>query len=422
MTNPMEMRVPALTRRNPSTGAVLVLVCLASLLLPKMASDAAIPGDPCDGAAPIKGVGALPQANLFLDLFIPRYESHCPTGLGNVSYDSLGDPAAIRSVVRHDTGQASPSDPPYLIYATDLPLNTDEKYSADVDLYHPLNPRTNSVINHLPMHVYAVAVGYNLGICEAGQPIKLTSRSLSLIYSGIVTRWNDPLLVDQDPSRSDDDNLSLRNCPLGIRVAKRDDEASATIVFKDYLSQSNPAFQVYKRKELNRVWPGVGLGCPGQFDLGMNTCLDEPGTIAYVLYQSAWNQSYRLAYLENAARQFVPPATVVWPREQRTIWPDRCTEAAQASTLPVTTADWSRVSLTGTTVGYPLCAFGYMLTWSRPWWSAGVGSGEIRTLYDFLTVAASDPTQSSLTSQHVAPIPQNVRTIVRTAVDRIQIS
>lgn len=408
-------------RSSPSGLALGAAALLLGLhLVAAQEGGVAIPGEPCLAPEAIKGLGSVPQTELHLQHFIPRYEETCPSGVGKMTYDALGDAAAVRMVMRHENGKTSPVDPPYLIYAMDLPLTSFEKYSAEMDLFNPFRARYFSFVNHLPMYVYGVAVGYNLGSCDTGAPLKLSTSTLSLIYSGGITKWNDPILVFGDPSRSDDDNPFLESCNMAIDAARRLDEAAATIVFKDYLSQGNPTFHVYKTKELNTIWPQtLRPGCRGRFDSGMSTCLDSPGTIGYVLYQEAYVKSYQLAHVQNVSGQFVAPATVVWPPEDRIGWPDECVPASQGATVPPAQQDWSRTTLTATRNGYPICAFGYMLTFQRPAWAVSATNQEIRTLVDYLTVAARDDVQEGLSKFHVAPITPNVRTVVRTGINNI---
>lgn len=403
----------------------LTLACLFAIaaILPR--AEALIPGEFCVGVDGIKGMGSSPQSQLFTQHFVPKFEAACPEGVGAVLYDPLGDAVAVDHIVHHNRGTAAE---PYLIFASDLPMTTVEKNSAEWDIYHPFRPKTASFVNHFPMYVFGVAIGYNLGYCEVGQPLKLTARTLSLIYSGVITTWNDPLLTTGDPSTTNDDNAFLSSCAMNINAARRDDEASSTIVFKDFMSQGNPIFNIYKTKELNRVWPQtLPLGCRGRQDLGMSTCLATPGTIGYVLYQEAYNQPYSIAHVANVSGQFVAPATTVSPLSSRLGWPDQCLPAAQSAALGTfsvggsgTQGDWSRTSLTATSNGYPICGFGYWLAYQRPVWALiDIASTHVRTVVDFLTVSAQDATQNELSSMHVSPIPPNVRTVVRAGINNI---
>lgn len=408
-----------LARRFGVTTVVIGLVGLAMLVTP--ASEGALRGDPCVAPGEIKGMGAQPQTSLYIQHFIPKYEATCPEGIGKVSYDPLGDSVAIQAIVRHQSGKTSPDEAPYGIFSVDLPLTSAEKYSAEMDVYHPFNPRLSSFVNHFPIYVYGVAIGYNLGFCETGQQLRITAKTLSLIYSGAITAWNHPLLVVGDPTRPDDDNPFLGSCNMAINAARRDDEAAATIVLKDYLSQGNPLFSVYKTKELNTIWPQtLPMGCRAVFDSGMSTCLATPGTIGYVLYQEAFDESYNIAYLQNTSGTFLAPATTVWPPGSRLGWPDKCLAASQGAAVVSTQADWSRITLTTTGAGYPICGFGYMLAFQRPSWAmAGFTSQEIRTVVDFLTVAARDDVQDALSALHVSPITSNVRNVVRQGINNI---
>lgn len=399
---------------------LVVLSALSWAMTATPRTEAAIRGEPCLAPEDIKGLGARPQTSLHIQYLIPKYEETCPSGVDKMSYDPLGDEAAVEALVKRQSGKTAPTDAPYLIFATDLPLTSVEKYSAEVDLYHPFNPRTGAFVHHYPFYVSGVAIGYNLGFCETGQPLRLSARQLSLIYSGGITTWNNPLLVFGDPTRPDDDNPFLGTCNMAINVARRDDVAASTIILKDYLAQGNPAFYAYRLKELNTIWPQtLPPGCRGITDAGISTCLATPGTIGYALYQEAYDKSYNLAYVQNSSGAFIAPATTVWPAASRVTWPDQCVPASQSATVAPTQTDWSRTTLTTTTSGYPICAFGYMLSYARPSFYMGATPQELRTLVDYLTVSVRDDVQDGISSQHVSYITPNVRSIVRNGINNI---
>ncbi|HLF69879.1 MAG TPA: substrate-binding domain-containing protein, partial [Actinomycetota bacterium] len=245
-----------------------------------------------------------------------------------------------------------------------------------------------------------------------------------LIYSGAITTWSDPILMIGDPTTASDDNPGLAGCGLGIDVAKREDIATSTNVLKEYLAIANPMFNGLKAKELTQVWPPtLPTGCRAIGDAGMSTCLATPGTLGHVLYQEAYSKTnYKMAELQNIGGGFAAPATNVSATPARTTYPDNCysAAAASASSLPPTQIDWSRVTLTNTTSGYPLCQFSYLLGYSRPEAAmAGVGPGQVRTMVDYLTDIARDDVQEGLKTRQVSPLPPAIRTLLRIGITNI---
>lgn len=399
-------------------AAVTVLMTIA-LSLPVTDSARALNTQPCVANEGIKAMGSQPQSSIHVNHFIPSFERDCPAGVGKMAYDAVGDAAAVRAIIRHERGSSAE---PYMMYTTDLPLTTVEKVSGEQDIYHPFRPALGSTINHFPAYVAGLAIGYKLPTsCSISVPLKLSSRSLSLIYSGAISRWNDPALVLGDALSFDDDNPGLSSCASGIRVAIREDEAAATIVLKDYLSQQNPIFNLYKTKELNKIWPPTLplSGCRAEGDGGMTTCLSTPGTIGYVDYREAYQRTgYSMAQLQTIGGQFFTPASNISPTSSRTTWPDKCASAADSATVAGPNGDWSRVTLTNTTDGYPLCHFAYVLAFQRPSqaYLYTVSTQQLRTLVDYMTEVVDDPTQDGLKSYQVSPVPPKIRVMVRSAL------
>jgi ABC-type phosphate transport system substrate-binding protein len=401
-------------RRPRVRSCAIGVVLVAGLLFP-LAGHASIPGDFCAAPSAVKGMGSYMQSNIWSTNLIPAYEARCPAGRNLITYDSVGDAAAIEAAISHDFGD--PFDPT-LMYATDLPMTSSEYYQAFSDVRNAFRPAPGNFINHFPTFVYGVAIGYNLReICPSDQPLKLSARQLSLIYSGLITLWNDPLLVLGEPNDLTDDNTFLGNCPWSIHVAIRQDEASTTLIFKDYLSRDNATFNVYKQKELNTFWPSLLTPVKGYGDTGISNRLDISGTIGYVNYQEARSQTYQIAQVNNAAKVFVAPATSITPGS-RTPYPDECANAAESVVVANTTQDWSRVSITTTATGYPICSFSYLLVYQRLYeaYQRVTASTQMRAVSDFLTVMAEDATQDGLRSTGVAPLGPAMRATVRNGI------
>lgn len=388
----------------------LVLLLSLGLLLPQpLAADAAIPGTFCGGPQSITGVGSSTQLPVHLGWFMPNYQAACPEATGQIAYQALGDSKGAKAASEHDMGPNPLS--PFTFYASDLPLSTAEYYTAYFDLTSPFRPRSFADINHLPAFVNGFAVAYNLSSCDTSKPLLLTKETLSLIYSGTITSWNHVKLRESNPH--------LAGCTLPVRVSVRADEAGSSIVFKDYLSRANPVFEVYKRKELNTIWPPtLTVSCRGIGEAGMADCIGTPGAISYVEYQEAASRGLPMAQVEYLARTFIGPSAD--PVNHG--WPDNCAPtAASARVLTTTSPDWSAFSMTGSTTGYPICSYTYIFVFKKMMhsYSSALTTGQIRNTVDYMTVIASDGAQDGLTSFGYVPIPSTVRTTVRQGIDAI---
>ena len=415
--------VRATNGRNQAKGrarSLFVLFALLSGLLATIPSHAVIDGAPCwetssnpEPPAPITAAGSTTQLALHLYNFIPAYERRCPATVGTIGYQALGDTFAADAAMKHSRGTDTAK--PYTFYPSDLPLSSLDKTYAEFDLSHPFNPRTGSLINHFPAMVNGFAVGYNVDNCSS-VPLRFSSLTLGLIYSGVILRWNDPRLVA--------DNPQLANCNMGIQVSIRSDEHSSTTVFKDYLSQSNPMWNFYKTKQFATLWPTtLGIGCRAAPPTGMSSCLDRSGSIGYVEYRETVGKStYRLAEVQNSAGSFVAPST-----NRSLAYPDNCTIAAQSVPSPAfsTSSDWSSFSLTKATAGYPVCAYSYLLVFARLMYSYddAIATAAVRNTVDYLATIAQDSILDSVTGRGFAPLPatpHQVRETLRAGIQEIR--
>lgn len=409
--------------QRPSAGPLrvraiaLALLCVAAFLTGP-ASHAVVDGAPCWDTAnspepplPITAAGSKIQLGLHLNNFMPAYESRCPTTTGTIGYQALGDGFAAEAAMKHSRG--TDTSKPYTFYPSDLPLSSFEKTYAEFDLGHPFSPRTGSLINHFPVMVNGFAIGYNLTCTNA--TLRLSGLTLGLIYSGVIQRWNDPRLVA--------DNPSLGVCNEGIQASIRADEHPSTVVFKDYLSQSNPLWNAYKQKQLASQWPTTFTPlCRATPPNGMSSCLDRSGSIGYVEYRETVNRSYKLAEVQNSSGEFVSPSS-----SRSMPYPDNCTTAAGAVGTPPfsTSSDWTSFTLTRTSSGYPVCAYSYLLVFARLMYSYedALSTGAVRNTVDYLSTIAQDSVLDSVTSQGFAPLPADphqVRTTLRQGIEEIR--
>lgn len=396
---------------RPSRKAVLLIVLLMCLPLANL-GHAAIPGFFCGGPMPATGIGTPTQTDLHLQLFLLEYQKDCPAGSEMITYQALGDRVAAQAAIRHETGPNTQQNP-WTFYATDSNMTSAEYYQTYMDVFHPFRPALASQINHFPILINGFAVGYNLGACTSSSQIRLTSETLGLIYSGLVSTWNHPYVLRDNPG-----NTQLASCSQSLKVAVRGEEAGSTLVMKDYLSQENPAFSVYRTKELNTVWPSsLTPACYGVGEIGMLGCLRTPGMIAYVEYKAAQDRGTPMAALENATPgNFVAPSTTT-----SLGYPDNCQIAAESVPTRPTATDWGSVSLTGARSGYPLCGFSYILVFKAMLhaYQNSITVGAVRNTVDYMQTIASDDVQNQLSAYGYAPLPLVYRTLIRQGIGEI---
>ncbi|MBD2464510.1 phosphate ABC transporter substrate-binding protein PstS [Oscillatoria sp. FACHB-1407] len=142
----------------------------------------------------------------------------------------------------------------------------------------------------------AVSITYNLpGIDN----LRLSRSVYPDIFSGRITRWNDPRIVADNPG------VNLPDLP--IRTAVRADGSGTTFIFTNNLSAVSPYFRGRIGVGTAPRWttnPITGRGNPGVAAQVART----RGAIGYVEYAYAKQNNLQVASLENKAGQFVAPS------------------------------------------------------------------------------------------------------------------
>jgi phosphate transport system substrate-binding protein len=219
----------------------------------------------------LSGAGATFPAVLYSRWF---YEYHDVTG-AQVNYQSIGSGGGIRSIVDGivDFG------------ATDGPMNAEQKAAAGDRIFH------------IPAAVGAVVPTYN--IPELGESLlNFTSDVLAGIYLGEITRWNDPLLVADNPELADID----RN----ILVIHRSDGSGTTFIWVDYLATVSDTWRENVGVGTAVNWP-IGLGGNGNEGVA-GEVLQNPYSIGYVELIYALQNQMGLGRVQNKAGNFIVPS------------------------------------------------------------------------------------------------------------------
>lgn len=156
-------------------------------------------------------------------------------------------------------------------------------------------PAAKGIIS-IPLTVAGVAVIYNL----PGYPsVHLNGTVLGSIYSGKITRWNDPAIAAL--------NSGLKLPDMAIRPLERADSSGTTFQFTSYLQAQSPTRWPIPAKTQN--WP-VGTGEQGSNAM-VTGCAAVKGCVAYagVSYDGVAQQQYHLqvAALADGSGKFLLP-------------------------------------------------------------------------------------------------------------------
>jgi phosphate transport system substrate-binding protein len=152
-------------------------------------------------------------------------------------------------------------------------------------------------ILHLPTVAGAVVITYNL---PDNPKLKLDGNTLTAIYLGNITKWNDPKLAALNPD--------VKLPASDIIVVHRSDGSGTSFIFTDYLSSISPVWTDSVGKGTSVKWPaGIGIGAKGNEGVA-GQVKQLPGAIGYVELIYANQNKLPVADLKNAAGNFITPS------------------------------------------------------------------------------------------------------------------
>lgn len=412
-------------RRRPLRALALSLISLLAALatVPAGAThdpevgDQLIPGwSFCDGrGTQAKGEGPASQLPIHADIFGPTYRDECTDS--DATFDLLVNPEPEELA-----GKLCRRELHFL--ATDFPLTTVEKLMIEEDLCDKGIFKAD--LHHIPLFIDAVAIGYKLGpeCLPATETLKLSSSTLSRIFSGEIKRWDDPQIAADNGG-----SLSLLQCGHNISLVKREGFAGTTFNFKDYLSKRNPQWHYYKQPERNTQWPrDANFACESANEQGSAECIiGTEDSIGYVQYGQALKAQVKLAAVENLRNQFEVPSPATCQQAANTVISTGTLERYDIFNLfPFGTGgDWSTASLTDPREGYPICNFGFVLLLS-PWLAAyeHPSPNPLRTIVDYLNTSVGLSRDSAyhhiLIDAGYTPLPPSLAALSDSGIDSIR--
>lgn len=142
----------------------------------------------------------------------------------------------------------------------------------------------------------AVAITYNVPGVPSG--LKLSQAASGGIFSGRITRWNDPAIASTNAG------VNLPNQP--IRTVVRADSSGTTFIFTNALSAQNPGFRSRVGPSSAPKWPGKPLQGRGNAGVAA-TVKQTPNSIGYVEASFAKSNNLPVAALQNRKGQFLLP-------------------------------------------------------------------------------------------------------------------
>ncbi|MSQ26814.1 MAG: phosphate ABC transporter substrate-binding protein PstS [Dehalococcoidia bacterium] len=222
-------------------------------------------------AKALNGAGATFPAVLYSKWF-NEYEK--VTGV-KVNYQSIGSGGGIKSI----------SDATIDFGATDSPM-TDEQLKA----------AKNGPILHIPAALGAVVPTYNIPEL-GGQQLRFSAGSLTGIFLGQITKWNDPKIAEDNPG------MTLPN--KEIVTVHRSDGSGTTYIWVDYLSSVSKEWKDKAGLGTSVNWP-VGLGAKGNEGVA-GEVKQNPYAIGYVELIYAIQNKLGVGLVKNKAGQYIEP-------------------------------------------------------------------------------------------------------------------
>jgi phosphate transport system substrate-binding protein len=230
------------------------------------------------------------------------------------------------------------------------------------------------------MVIGAVTPTYNLAGLPEGTVLRFSPGTLSGIYLGRFTRWNDAAI------RADNPGVTMPN--TRITPVYRSDSSGTTSIWTDYLAKVSEPWRASVGAGTTVRWP-AGIGAPGNAGVA-GTVRRTNGAIGYVEQAFAVGNRLPVPFVRNAAGNYVLPST----------------ETVSAAAAGVTIPDDLRYSITNASGAnsYPIAG----LTWILVREQTYTDPAKAQALTDFLFWGLTEG-QGAATRLGYVQLPTEVR-------------
>jgi phosphate transport system substrate-binding protein len=239
---------------------------LRSLVLALLIVAVAMPTSLANAQLSLNGAGATFPAPLYTKWF---NEYAGKTGV-QINYQAIGSGGGIKAI----------TDKTVDFGASDGIL-TEAQQTAAPDVLH------------IPTTMGAVVLAYNVPEIEG--KLKLSPETLSGIFLGTISKWDDAALVAENPG------VTLPS--KEILTVHRSDGSGTTYIFTNYLTKISPAWASGPGNATSVNWPN-GLGGQGNAGVAGEVKAND-GAIGYVELVYAVQNNISYATMKNAAGNWV---------------------------------------------------------------------------------------------------------------------
>lgn len=319
------------------------------------------------GSVQLTGAGASFPYPLYSRWF---YEYAFVNPVPRINYQSIGSGGGIRQITEKNVDFAG----------SDAVLNAEQKAAAPG-------------LMMLPTVAGAVVLAYNVQDA-AGEAIPtglvLTADTVAGIFLGQITRWNDPLLVADNP------DVDLPDTE--IIVGHRSDGSGTTFIFTSYLSAVSEEWLSRVGAGTAVEWP-VGLGGKGNEGVA-GIVKEQPGSIGYVELAYAEQNKLAYAYVENQSGNVIEPGL-------------DSTTAASNEAIADMPEDLGQVLVNAPGAdSYPIAGYTFLLVYEDT-----PDCDKARQLQELITWAMSDDADAYAEELLYAPLGDDVKALVMERVN-----
>jgi len=192
-----------------------------------------------------------------------------------IDYQAKGSGAGIQDLINGTVDFA----------ASDAAMNEDEMANV------------SQGVVMLPLTAGEIVLAYNI---EGVDALRLPRDVYPRIFSGDITRWNDPAIAAANPDAELPDE--------DITVVVRSDSSGTTYVFSGHLATIDESFEEQVGQSKSPQWPQTQSFVKAPKNDGITATIKQtPGSIGYIEYGYAKLTGATSALLENAAGEFVSP-------------------------------------------------------------------------------------------------------------------
>ena len=322
---------------------------------------------PCAAGA-IKGQGSSAQTGA-VNTWIRNYQVACADA--SIEYASTGSGAGQQAFIAGTGGDFVGSDSPFA--------------AAD-------QPRANAHCGsgpaiHLPMVVGPIALAYT--VAGVGD-LRLRPATVAKIFARTVTAWNDPAIAADNPG------VTLPTTT--IVPVHRLDSSGTTDNFTTYLAATAPGDWTFGHA---KVWAAPGGLAETGNDGVSSAVARSDGAIGYVEWSYAQFHDLDTARVGNGADEFV---ALTADAAARTVASAKGTGTGGDLQLGIDYNTTARGA-------YPIVLVTYEIVCQK-----GTPAASLKLVRGFLSYTSSKAGQAAVTRLGYAPLPEQVRAKVATAV------